>query len=417
MGRKAKDLAPLTVNKLNEAGFHFVGHVAGLALRISKTGARSWILRITIAGKRCDMGLGSYPEISLAKAKEIAVDKRQMVQNGINPIAERRSAQASLKAELASFISFQDASLQYIATHEHGWKNKKHASQWRNTLATYAYPIIGNLHVRDIELDHVLKVIEPIWHTKTETASRLRSRIELVLDWAKVRGSREGDNPARWKGNLDALLPARNKVAKVRHHKALEWQCAAEFLIKLRKQDGVSAKALELVLLTACRSGEARFATWDEFNLERGVWTIPAERMKAEKEHRVPLTKEALSLLRSLQKVGDNGLLFSNTQGNALSDMALTQLIRRMKVESTVHGLRSTFRDWAGETTAFPREVIEHALAHKLKDKAEAAYARGDLFTKRTKLMEAWACFLNMQTNSKANNVMTIKNTERLNHG
>ncbi|PPR19631.1 MAG: Prophage CP4-57 integrase [Proteobacteria bacterium] len=407
MGRKAKDLAPLTINKLNKAGMHFVGHVSGLALRISNTGSKSWILRISIAGKRRDMGLGAYPEITLARAKELAVEKRLMVQNGIDPIQARKSAQASLRAERESFITFQDAALQYIAAHENGWKNKKHASQWRNTLATYAYPIVGSLHVKDIELNHILKVLEPIWYSKTETANRVRSRMELVLDWAKVRGSREGDNPARWKGNLDAVLPARSKVSKIRHHKALEWHLASSLMLNLKQQEGVSAKALELALLTACRSGEVRFATWSEFDLERRVWVIPAERMKAEKEHRIPLTQSMLELLKSVPKIAGSDYVFINSQGKPLSDMALTQVLRRMEIDSTVHGLRSTFRDWAGESTAFPREVIEHALAHKLKDKAEAAYARGDLFTKRIKLMEAWDEFLNNPVVYN-NNVKTI---------
>lgn len=231
--------------------------------------------------------------------------------------------------------------------------------------------------------------------------------MELVLDWAKVRGSREGDNPARWKGNLDAVLPARSKVSKIRHHKALEWHLASSLMLNLKQQEGVSAKALELALLTACRSGEVRFATWSEFDLERRVWVIPAERMKAEKEHRIPLTQSMLELLKSVPKIAGSDYVFINSQGKPLSDMALTQVLRRMEIDSTVHGLRSTFRDWAGESTAFPREVIEHALAHKLKDKAEAAYARGDLFTKRIKLMEAWDEFLNNPVVYN-NNVKTI---------
>lgn len=394
MGRKAQDLAPLAISKLSTQGMNFVGHVAGLALRISPTEARSWVLRITVGGKRCDLGLGSYPEITLAKAKELAVEQRQLVKQGINPIAARKMARMTLQAEHASLVSFQEAALQYIAAHQAGWKNAKHASQWRNTLATYAYPIIGNLHVKDITVHHILQVLEPIWQTKTETASRVRNRMELVLDWAKARKLREGDNPASWKGNLEALLPARTKVAKVKHHAALEWHQAPEFLAKLRQQDAMSAKALEFAVLTSCRSGEARLATWDEIDLERAIWTIPAERMKAGKEQRVPLSKTALALLQSLPHIEGTTHLFPNRDGKPLSDMTLTQLLRRMELDCTVHGFRSTFRDWAGETTAFPREVIEHALAHQLKDKSEAAYARGDLFTKRIRLMEAWAGFL-----------------------
>ena len=394
MGRKARELKPLAIAKLSKPGMHFAGGVSGLALRISPTGARSWILRMMIGNKRRDMGLGSYPEVSLAMAKELGTQKRLQVKDGLDPIEDRKNAQAQLKAEQASFVSFKDAALQYIHTHRPGWKNAKHASQWHNTLETYAFPVLADLHVKDVDLDHVLQVIEPIWQTKTETASRVRNRIELVLDWAKARGSRAGDNPARWKGNLDALLPAKSKVAKVKHHAAMDWKDMNEFLQQLQKQKSVSAQALHFIILTSCRSGEARFATWDEVDLKGGVWTIPVERMKAGKEHRVPLSTSAKNLLKSLPNIDGNHLLFPNNFGKPLSDMALTQLLRRMELECTVHGFRSTFRDWAGETTPFPREVIEHALAHKLQDKAEAAYARGDLFTKRTLLMAAWAEFL-----------------------
>lgn len=396
MGKKAANLAPLTVSKLKTPGLHFVGHVAGLALSVSKTGSRSWILRMMIGGKRRDMGLGAFPEIPLVRAKELAAEKRQQVRDGIDPIAARREAQATLKAVQASFISFEEAARQYIAAHEAGWKNAKHAAQWTTTLKTYAYPVIGKLHVRDVSLDHVLKIIEPIWKEKTETANRLRGRIEAILDWAKVRGSRTGDNPARWKGNLDALLPARNKVATVRHHSALDWQECPAFMNDLRSHEGNSAKALEFSILTACRSGEVRGARWTEIDMNRAIWTIPAARMKAGKEHRVPLSATVLKLLTALPSDNHdkNELVFPNGRGETLSDMALTMVIRRMNRDFTAHGFRSSFRDWAGESSAFPREVIEHALAHQLKDKAEAAYARGDLFTKRVALMQAWAEFL-----------------------
>ncbi len=394
MGRKSKDLAPLAVAKLVTPGMHFVGHVSGLALRVSGTGTRSWILRIMVGGKRRDMGLGAYPEVSLAAAKAAASVTREQVRGGLDPLAARRAAQANLRAEQASFLSFEEAAKQYMAAHEKGWKNQKHAAQWRTTLETYAYPVVGKLHVRDIALSHVLKVLEPIWDKKTETASRLRGRIEVVLDWAKARGLRSGDNPARWKGNLDTLLPAPGKVAKVEHHKACDWQDISAFIEQLRATSSMGARALEFLILTSTRSGEVRGARWSEIDLERGVWTIPANRMKAGKEHRVPLSVPALKLLNSLPRSEGNTLLFTSSRDTAFSDMALTMILRRMGKEFTVHGFRSTFRDWAGETTAFPREVIEHALAHQLKDKAEAAYARGDLFTKRAGLMKAWAEFL-----------------------
>ncbi len=407
MGRKAKELKPLAVAKLSKSGMHFVGGVAGLALRISPTGTRSWILRATVGNKRRDMGLGSYPEVSLAKAKQLAAEQRLKIKEGIDPILARQAAQSALKAEQASFISFEEAAQQYINAHRTGWKNAKHASQWRNTLKTYAYPVLSGLHVKDITIDHVLQVIEPIWETKTETANRVRNRIELVLGWAKARGSRTGDNPARWKGNLDALLPAPSRVSKVSHHKAMDWREVSTFIHGLKIHDSISAKALMLTILTATRSGEVRKATWDEIDLEQAVWTIPANRMKAGKEHRIPLSQEAIKTLLAQPHIANVPYIFSNKNGNPLSDMALTQLLRRMELDCTVHGFRSTFRDWAGETTAFPREVIEHALAHKLKDKVEAAYARGDLFTKRRKLMASWAEFIS-QPQAKQERVVLI---------
>lgn len=394
MGRKAKDLAPLAIGKLQTPGMHFVGHVSGLALRVSDTGARSWILRIMVGGKRRDIGLGAFPEVSLAAAKDAAKTTREQVRQGIDPVEARKAAQAVLRAERVSHTTFEEASKQYISAHEGGWKNGKHIAQWRTTLEAYAYPVIGKIHVRDVALDHILKILEPIWKDRTETASRLRGRIERVLDWAKTRGLRVGDNPARWKGNLDTLLPAPGKVAKIKHHEACDWREAPVFLSELRQIDTVGAKALEFLILTNVRSINSRGATWREIDLKQAVWTIPAERMKAGKEHRVPLSKAAIALLKQLARSDSNDLLFPNTKGQPLSDMALGMILRRMKKNFTVHGFRSTFRDWAGETTAFPREVIEHAMAHQLKDKAEAAYARGDLFTKRVRLMEGWADFL-----------------------
>lgn len=393
MPRKAKALTPVAIKHLQGQGLHFVGHVDGLGLHIGPSGARSWILRAIVGGKRQDMGLGSFSEVGLAKAREKALEYRDVIKKGFNPLTLKQEAKAALLAERANFMTFTTAAEQYIAAQESGWRNVKHAAQWRSTLEQYASPILGEMHVKTIELGHVLKVLEPIWGTKTETASRLRGRIESVLDWARVRGYRTGENPARWRGNLDALLPERRKVAAIKHHEAMPWHDVGTLWQKLQTGDGISARALSFVLLTVCRSGEVRGARWEEIDLERKVWTIPATRMKMAKEHRVPLTPAALAILESIgqQQVG---VVFQNSKGAALSDMALAMQLRRLNYECTVHGFRSTFRDWAGETSNFPREVIEHALAHQLKDKAEAAYARGDLFTKRIKLMEAWAGFL-----------------------
>lgn len=412
MGRQKKEnLKPLAISKIERPGLHFVGHVSGLALKVTKSGSRSWILRISIAGKRRDIGLGPFPATPFQVAKEEALNKHYEVRNGKNPIDERKKAQVALKVEEASFITFREAAEQYISKHKHGWKNETHAKQWPSSLEKHAYPIIGNLNTKDIALDHILKIIEPIWITRTETASRVRSRIEAILDWAKVRGARTGENPARWKGNLDTILPARGKVKKVKHHKAMDYDDIALFVPELAKREGNSIRALELCIYTACRSGEARKAVWSEFDLEKGIWTIPADRMKGGKEHRVPLHPKVIRILKKQPRLNTTDLIFPSKNGTPLSSMALLQILRRMEKDCTVHGFRSTFRDWAGETTAFPREVIEHALAHKLKDKTEAAYARGDLFLKRQQVMNAWTEFLsNPQPKPDLENIIPISN-------
>lgn len=391
MPRKAKELGALEVNRIDVPGLHFVGGVAGLALQVAPRGSRSWILRVVVGGKRRMMGLGGYPDVTLAGAKEKARTAREKIDNGIDPLAERLSNKSALAAAVASTMTFSQAAEKYITAHEAGWKNAKHADQWNNTLTQYAFPVIGKIAVADVDTPHIMRVIEPIWLTKTETASRLRGRIESVLDWATVRGFRTGDNPARWRGHLEHLLAARADVQKVVHHAALDYREIGAFMADLRQQTGIGARALEFAILTAARSGEVRGATWSEIDLGAAVWTIPKERMKAQREHRVPLSDDALALLNARARTGD--LIFPNIKGAALSDMAFTQVLRRMAVPVTAHGFRSSFRDWAGETTAYPREVIEHALAHQLRDRAEAAYARGTLFDKRRRLMADWARF------------------------
>lgn len=395
MPKKAKELSALAVGRLMRPGLHFVGGVAGLALQVTATGARSWILRASVGGKRRDMGLGGFPDVTLAGAREAARNARQSIKDGIDPIEDMRAKRSALAASRASAMTFKEAASAYITSHESGWKSAKHAEQWRSTLETYAYPIIGSIGVSEIEVSHVLRTLEPIWSGKTETASRVRGRIELVLDWATARGFRKGENPARWRGHLDKLLPARMKVQKVAHHAALGYREVGEFMAELRKHDGSGARALEFAVLTASRSGEVRGATWAEIDLEARHWTIPAERMKAAKEHRIPLSDAAVALLTALPRVAGSDLVFPNSKNAVLSDMTLTAVLRRMGRDVTAHGFRSTFRDWAGETTAYPREVIEHALAHQLKDKAEAAYARGSLFDKRRRLMADWATYCN----------------------
>lgn len=393
MAKKAKELSALAVQRLKEPGRYAVGGVDGLHLRIVGE-SRAWVLRIKIGDRRCDIGLGPYPEVSLANARDIAREHRKKVRDGIDPLGERQQARAALRVERAKSKTFKDCAEAYVEAHKAGWKNDKHIKQWSATLETYAYPKLGALPVAAIDTALVQEVLRPIWGTKTETASRLRGRIESVLDWAKVNGYRESENPARWRGHLDKLLPARNKVQKVEHHAALPYAEIGAFMVDLRKRDGISARALEFSVLCASRSGEVRNATWAELDLVGKVWTVPGERMKAGKEHRVPLSDAAVALLKALPRVKGSDYVFPAPRGGALSDMALTAVLKRMERNGlTQHGFRSTFRDWAGETTAYPREVIEHALAHQLKDKAEAAYQRGDLLTKRARLMSDWAKF------------------------
>ncbi len=398
MPRAAVELKPLEVQRLTKPGMHAVGVIPGLYLQVLPTGARTWVLRAMVAGKRRDMGLGGYPAVTLAQARELARAAREKVKAGIDPIEEARAARSVHAASRAAALTFDQCAAKYIEANKAGWKNDKHAQQWGNTLKTYANPVMGSLLVRDVALSHILTVLEPLWQTKTETASRLRGRIESVLDWATARKYRSGENPARWRGHLDKLLPQPKKVSKVEHHTALPIDEVGAFLAELRRQEGMGARALEFTIMTACRSGEVRGATWAEIDTDAKTWTIPAERMKAGKEHRVPLSDAALALLRALPKMAGTDVVFPGTKGQPLSDMTLTAVLRRMEVPVTAHGFRSTFRDWAGERTAHPREVIEHALAHQLKDKAEAAYQRGSLFDKRRRLMDDWTAFLERPT-------------------
>lgn len=393
MPRKADELGPLAVSRLRMPGLHFVGGVAGLGLQVLPGGGRTWILRATIGDRRREMGLGGFPDVTLAKAREAARDARDLIRKGVDPIEAARAARSSLKASTARVVTFRAAADGYMAAHETSWKNLKHRAQWAATLETYAYPVIGDLAVGDIELPHVLKILEPIWTTKTETAKRLRGRLEMVLDWATARDYRIGLNPARWRGHLDKLLAKPSKVARVAHHKALAIDDMPAFMARLRSADGIGARALEFAILSAARSGEVRGATWGEIDLEGGVWTVGAERMKAGREHRVPLSKAALALLKRPARAKDADVVFPAAQGGALSDMTLSAVLRRMKVEAVPHGFRSTFRDWAAERTSHPSEAAEMALAHTVGNKVEAAYRRGDMFAKRRQLMEDWAAF------------------------
>ncbi|MGN6524959.1 MAG: tyrosine-type recombinase/integrase [Burkholderiaceae bacterium] len=396
MPKIAKEMGPLEVKRLTKPGLHFVGAVPGLGLQIAESGARSWTLRVMVGGRRRDLGLGGYPEVTLAMARDKARADRELIRKGIDPTEERRTAQQALRAAVAAAMTFDQAAVKYIAAHEAGWRNDKHAKQWTATLQRYASPVVGGLHVRDIELPHIVRILEPIWTTKTETAKRLRGRIESVLDWATIRGYRDGPNPARWKGHLDNLLAAPHKVATVEHHEAVAVDDIADFMAKLRAAEGMGARALEFAILTAARSGEVRGATMAEIDRQAKVWAIPGERMKAGKEHRVPLSDAALDVLKRVDAMPKmaSEFVFPAPRGGALSDMTLSAVMRRMKLTAVPHGFRSTFRDWAAERTSYPSEMAEMALAHTIGDKVEAAYRRGDLFNKRRKMMDDWAAFV-----------------------
>jgi integrase len=387
--RTLNRLSAAEVKNLTERGYYADG--GGLYFRVSEFNTKSWAFRYTRSKKPREMGLGPYPDVTLKEARRGAAESRKMLHDDIDPIDRRQAARSVMIAAREAALTFEQCAVAYIAVKESEWKNAKHAAQWNSTLTAHAYPVIGSLLVHHVEQAHILRILEPIWTTKTETASRLRGRIESILDYATARGYRKGDNPARWRGHLDKLLATPSKVTKVEHHAALPYAETGAFMAALRLQAGMGARALEFAILTAARSGEVRGVTLAEVDMDNAVWNIPAGRMKAGREHRIPLSDAAVALLRSLPRIDGSEFLFPNAKGTALSDMTLTAVLRRMGRPVTAHGFRSTFRDWAGETTAYPREVIEHALAHQLADKAEAAYARGTLYEKRRRLMADWA--------------------------
>src|SRR5262245_19496996 len=389
MTRHIGKLTALFVARAKRPGMYSDG--GNLYLQVDSESARSWVFRY--AGRY--MGLGSAFVVSLQQARELAHEYRKLRQQGIDPIEARRSEQARQRLEAAKTITFKQCAEAYIAAHRIGWRDTKHVQQWQNTLATYADPIIGALAVQAIDTGLVHKVLESIWSIKPETASRLRGRIESILDWAKVRGYREGENPARWRGHLDKLFPSRSKVRKTKHHAALPYADVPEFIAALREREGSAAHAFEFCILTAMRSAEVLGARWDEFDLDAGVWSVPATRMKAGREHRVPLSSNALQIIK--QMAGSEGFVFPGGEsGRPLSPRALWKALSRMGVKNaTPHGFRSSFRDWAAECTGFPNHVVEMALAHSIGDRVEAAYRRGDLFDKRRRLMDAWTQFCN----------------------
>jgi integrase len=387
-------LTALEVQRAKKPGMYADG--AGLYLQVTSSGdriAKSWIFRFTLRNRAREMGLGSADTFNLVEARAKARECRQLVSEAMDPIEARKAEKARNALAAAKTLTFKECAEKYVAAHRAGWRNSKHASQWDATLRTYAEPVIGKLPIQEIDTTLVMKIVEPIWVSKAETAGRLRGRIEAILDWATVRGFRAGDNPARWRGHLDKLLPARSKVRKVRHHAALAYDELPAFMVALRKQEGVAARALEFLILTGARTSEVIGMVPDE--ITNKVWTIPANRMKAGKEHRVPLSPSAMTNIETMAKEhGDTYIFPGRKRGEPLSNMAMLKLLERMgHSELTSHGFRSTFRDWAAERTTYPSEVAEMALAHAIDNKVEAAYRRGDLFAKRAALMGDWAKF------------------------
>jgi integrase len=370
---------------------------AGLYLQVTGDGeakvAKSWIYRFKLRGRSREMGLGSLSIYGLAEARTKATECRRLAYEGIDPIEARKTERAKVALAVTKSLTFKECTEQYIAAHRSGWRNAKHAAQWSTTVKTYAEPVIGKLPVQSIDTALVMKIIEPLWSKKSETAARLRGRIEAVLDWATARGYRQGENPARWRGHLDKLLPARAKVSKVKHHAALPYSEMPEFMVALCGQEGVSARALEYLILTAARTGEVIGALPAE--IIDDVWTIPAGRMKGNKEHRIPLSASAFAIVEKMRKDHGGEFLFpGGKRDKPLSNMAMLKLLERMgRSDLTAHGFRSTFRDWAAERTNYPSEVVEMALAHAINNKVEAAYRRGDLFEKRRLLMAEWTNF------------------------
>ena len=393
MARKTNRLTAIDVAKQDKPGYYCDG--GGLYLQVSKSGSKSWIMRYTMAGKPVEMGLGSYQTFTLADARKRATAQRKLLTDGINPLETKRSDQLIRRMAEASIITFDKAATAYIDSNSPAWRNEKHGDQWRNTIATYASPVIGKLPVSKVDTAHVLRILTPIWLTKTETAVRLRGRIEKILDWAKAQGYRTGDNPAAWRGHLDAgLLPTPSKVANAGHHAALPWSEMGAFMAALRAMQGSGARAMEIIILTATRTSEVINAKWSEIDLDAKLWTIPKERMKSFKEHRVPLSDAVMAVLTKVKAESGGGeFVFAGRKAKTpLTNMACLATLKRMdRGDLTVHGFRSTFRDWVSETTSYPRDVAEMALAHTIEDKSEAAYRRGDLIEKRRALMADWA--------------------------
>lgn len=429
MPKVASELTALDVKRLTHPGggrnvLCAVGGVPGLHLQITPNGGRSWVLRAKVGIMRRDIGLGGFPGVTLSQARDKAREARAMIESGIDPVEKRKAAKAALITAQRRGLTFADAVDKSLAAKLDAFKNAKHRQQWENTLATYATPDLGKMLVNDITTQDILRVLQPLWMEKTETASRLRGRIEAVLSWATVAGHRTGDNPARWAGNLKELLPAPSKVSEEAHHPALALDDAPRWFAALRARAGFGARALEFLALTAVRSKEVRGARWEEIDLNRAIWIIPASRMKMSKEHRVPLSDSAVELLNALPCLADNPLVFPAPRGGELSDMTLSATMKRMhqaevgngeqgfidsisKRRAVPHGLRSTFRDWVAERTTYPGDMAEVALAHKINNAIEASYRRGDMVEKRRQMMANWAYFL--EGRGKRNTLLEVR--------
>ncbi len=412
-------LTAVAVQKTKEPGYY--GDGGGLWLQLSKLGGKSWAFRFTIHGKRREMGLGPVHTVTLAEARDQATELRKQIRAGIDPIEQRKTDKgqaATLAAKSAK--TFKECAAAYIDAQRAGWSNPKHAAQWQNTLATYAHPTLGQLPVAAVDTELVLKVLRQasgnaqkptLWEGKNETANRVRARIENILDWAKFKGYREGENPARWRGHLDKELPPPRKVKKVKHHAALPFAEMGAFMTDLRKREGIAARALEFAILTAARSSEVREATWDEINLAAKLWTVPAERIKARKLHRVPLSARAVTLLKALPRIQGCDFVFPGSQGRALSENTLGEVLARMgRDDITAHGTaRSSFKDWARSCTTYSDEVSELALAHVNNDETRAAYARDELLPLRTNLMDDWTKYCNTKPKTTSGKVVPFK--------
>lgn len=395
MAKKVKQLSEIKLKTLKIPGAYADGD--GLYFQVTKTGSRSWFYRYQHQGKQRKQGLGSYPTVTLAMARDKTLACRQLLVSGVDPIQDRRQKKLDAELKANRQKTFRYCAEQYIDSKKGEWSNAKHVYQWTQSLDHYAYPIIGDTPVQEIGIVQILDVLQPIWNTKTETATRVRQRIEAILDWAKVRQFRAGENPALWRGTLDKLLPKPSKIRIVRHQPAMPYDLLPEYFAGLQEQNSVAALALQFIILTATRSGEARMATWDE--IVGDTWIIPAERMKSRRAFRIPLLPAARDVLAKVEEKAGKGTHVFPGREIGISDTSVRNVLHDMYPEYTVHGFRSTFRDWCAEKTNFPRELAESALGHVLQDKTEAAYQRGDLFEKRRELMGAWAtyCLSNQQ--------------------